>query len=145
MFPFPFSDLPPARAESWARVSSIVASRRLLAEEDEGGERMREDAEDGGRVCSVVRLRSSWRERWAQGSNWVRGDEEGEASGNNVDQVCQIYQLELLRNYQKISNLWQERNGFHHIDFYLWLVLFLYLFVSMLSPKSLVFVFHLLE
>ena len=82
--PLPFSDLPPASADNWARVSSIVASRRLLAEEeeeDEGEERMREDTEEGGRVCSVVRLRSSCRERWAQGSNWVRGDEEGEASG----------------------------------------------------------------
>ena len=83
-FPLPFSDLPPANAESWARVSSIVASRRLLADEeedDEGEERMSEETEEGGRVCSVVRLRSSCNDRWAQGSNWVRGEEEGEASG----------------------------------------------------------------
>ena len=71
---FPFSDfLPPARADSWARVSSIVASRRLFADEvvdeEEGEARMREGTEEGGRVCSVVRLRSSWRDRWAHGSN----------------------------------------------------------------------------
>ena len=84
-FPLLFSDLPPASADSWARVSSIVASRRLLAdeeeEEEEGEERMREETEEGGRVCSVVRLRSSWRDLCAQGSNWVLGEEEGEASG----------------------------------------------------------------
>ena len=72
--PFPFSDFfPPARADSWARVSSIVASRRLFADEvvdeEEGEARMREGTEEGGRVCSVVRLRSSWRDRWAHGSN----------------------------------------------------------------------------
>ena len=83
--PLLFSDLPPASADSWARVSSIVASRRLLAddeeEEEEGEERMRDETEEGGRVCSVVRLRSSWRDLCAQGSNWVLGEEEGEASG----------------------------------------------------------------
>ena len=40
-----------------------------VGEEEEGEARMREGTEEGGRVCSVVRLRSSWRDRWAHGSN----------------------------------------------------------------------------
>ena len=61
LLPEPLSPLPPAKADSWARVSSIVAS--LFLEEGAGeGEGSREE-EEGRRLCSVVRLRSSWRER----------------------------------------------------------------------------------